>query len=68
MICFRDKSFCGSDCTKSDCPRHFGDDDWQLAKAWWARFDAPDREPPIHYMDFAKTCPDYRPARQKEVA
>ena len=32
MICFRDMTFCSSDCTNTACHRHFGADDKAAAK------------------------------------
>lgn len=58
MLCFKDMSFCGSDCTREDCRRHFGADDKAAAKKWWR--DMPG-EPPVAFVDFSKDCPDYTP-------
>ena len=55
MMCFRDKSFCSSDCINSACHRHFGDADWELAKKWWGN----DKNVPIAYMDFRTGCESY---------
>lgn len=54
MICFRDKTFCGSDCTNKSCHRFFGDDQKAAARAWWGSDEAP-----VAFTDFSPTCPDY---------
>lgn len=54
MICFRDMTFCKSDCINTECGRHYGDDDREAAIKWWGGEDAP-----IAFSDFSKTCPDY---------
>lgn len=57
MICFKDMSFCGSDCTNSKCRRHFGEGDRLAAKRWWGSDEAP-----VAFTDFSGTCPDYESA------
>lgn len=57
MICFRDMTFCGSDCTNTACYRHFGEDDRQAARKWWSH--DPDRAP-IAFGDLSKGCPEYQ--------
>ena len=57
MKYFRDINFCSSDCTNTECFRHFGDDDAEAAKQWWGRHD----EPPVSYMDFSWYCETYSP-------
>lgn len=57
MICFRDMTFCGSDCTNSACRRHFGPDEKAAADRWWGL----DGEAPVALSDFSETCPDYMP-------
>lgn len=64
MICFRDMTFCKSDCTNEQCRRHFGVDDKIAARKWWEMFDCPNDEPPIAWSDFSEGCKDYkRPER-----
>lgn len=57
MMCFRDTSFCSSDCTqpRSTCDRRFDDSVQKEADAWWGKPGAP-----IAFMDFSKTCPLYK--------
>ena len=54
MICFRDKTFCGSDCTNTDCGRYFGAAEEEAARRWWGGDGAP-----VAYANFSATCPDY---------
>lgn len=60
MICFRDMTFCGSDCTNARCRRHYGHDDRDAAERWWGSSDAP-----VAFSDFSGECPDYIPATHK---
>ncbi|MCC6720539.1 MAG: hypothetical protein IT555_21915 [Acetobacteraceae bacterium] len=54
MICFRDMTFCNSDCTRAACRRHFGADDQAAAEKWWGKPGAP-----VAFSDFSEDCPDY---------
>ena len=54
MICYKDKTFCGSDCTNQQCGRFFSELDKQKARRWWGSDDAP-----VAYSDFSKGCSDY---------
>ena len=56
MICYRDMTFCDSDCTNRACRRHFGPDDGAAAIRWWGGEDAP-----VAWADFTGDCPDYVP-------
>ena len=58
MICYRDMSFCDSDCVNAECPRHFGEKEQIGAKQWWSTLGA-DGEAPIAFCDFSKDCGDY---------
>lgn len=51
MMCFRDMTFCSSDCTNEGCLRHFGEADKEAAKRWWGGDDAP-----VAYCDFSPMC------------
>jgi len=63
-MCYKDMSFCGSDCTKSSCIRHFGVAEEKAAEMWWGGPNAP-----VAFMDFSGSCPDYKPkgVRVKET-
>lgn len=58
MICFRDMTFCGSDCANTDCHRHFGEDDSKAAQEWWG--EDSEHGAPVAYCDFSKDCPEYK--------
>jgi hypothetical protein len=53
MICFRDMTFCASDCANDKCRRHFGEDDKEAAEKWML-------DPPIAWSDFSKDCEEYQ--------
>ena len=52
MICFRDMTFCDSDCVNTACHRHFGPDDKEAAERWMD-------DPPVAWCDFSKDCEEY---------
>jgi hypothetical protein len=56
MICYRDMTFCASDCRNTKCRRYFGEDQRKGAVEWWGSDDAP-----VAMADFSKTCEDYKP-------
>ena len=58
MICFRDMTFCASDCTNEGCRRHFGQRDEQEARRWWGPENG---EPPVAFSDFSDNCAEYAP-------
>lgn len=58
MMCFRDKTFCSSDCTNALCHRHFGEDERAAARRWWGH--DPDNAP-VAFADFSADCTDYAP-------
>lgn len=58
MICYKDRTFCGSDCKNIRCLRHFGKDDELGARTWWSH--DPDNAP-VAFSDFSKDCGDYKP-------
>lgn len=60
MICFRDMTFCSSDCTNTACHRHFGADDRAAAEKWWGGPDAP-----VAFSDLSLTCQFYKGERDK---
>jgi len=45
MLCYRDRTFCSSDCTNTACYRHLRAKELNLL---------------IAYSDFSPTCPDYK--------
>ena len=58
-LCYRDRSFCGSNCTKRDCDRFY-------SEAVRASADA--HGLPIAFMDFSPRCDDYQPSADKPSA
>lgn len=54
MICYRDMSFCMSDCNNTECPRNFTPEVQEAADKWWGKEGAP-----IAFMDFSKMCSSY---------
>ena len=52
MICFRDMTFCASDCVNTACRRHFGEDEREAANKWM-------ENPPLAWSDFSKGCDEY---------
>tara|TARA_R100000687_G_C6382291_1_gene133220 strand:- start:394 stop:573 length:180 start_codon:yes stop_codon:yes gene_type:complete len=57
MICFRDMTFCWSNCTNTACHRYFGEEEQKAAEDWWEPLEG---EPPVAFSDFSSTCPDYK--------
>lgn len=56
MICYRDKTFCSSDCINTACHRYFSDEVRQGARKWWDH--DPDKAP-IAFSDFSDGCEGY---------
>jgi hypothetical protein len=55
MICYKDKSFCMSDCVTTECDRHWSDRKAADAEKWWGKPNAP-----VAFIDFSKDCQVYR--------
>ena len=62
MTCFRDMTFCGSDCVNTQCRRYYGPDDAAAAKRWWGDIEG---EPPVAFADFSADCADYQPRAEQ---
>lgn len=54
MICYKDRTFCSSDCTNSACYRFFGEYHRLQSIKWWGSEDAP-----VAFADFSNNCEDY---------
>jgi hypothetical protein len=54
MMCFKDMTFCASDCVRAECHRHWDEEKRATAKQWWGSDEAP-----VMFSDYSKTCPDY---------
>lgn len=53
MICYKDKTFCASDCTNKSCHRH--------------KSQLPPIPPlPVSFANFKETCEDYQAPEGKE--
>ena len=52
MLCYRDRTFCHSDCINTECRRYLPPTDEIRAK---------ELELPIAWSDFSTDCPDYTP-------
>lgn len=57
MLCYKDMSFCSSDCVNTKCRRFFGDEQLEGARKWWAH--DPDNAP-VAFINFAPGCEEYR--------
>lgn len=53
MICYRDKTFCGSDCVNRECGRNFTPEDAILAREWGGE------DAPVAYANFSAQCAEY---------
>jgi len=60
-ICYRDMTFCASDCTNTACRRHFGPAQAEGARRWWSHDP---ENAPVAFSDFSDTCSDYIAARE----
>lgn len=58
MFCFKDMTFCDSDCTNTKCHRFFGDQKRAEAIVWWGGTDFP-----IAVANFSKDCDGYKKPR-----
>ena len=55
MICYKDKTFCKSDCVNTSCFRNFTDEERANSVKWWGGEGAP-----IAMADFSKECDVYK--------
>ena len=59
-LCYKDKTFCASDCVNTGCWRNFTDEERENSIKWWGGEDAP-----IAMADFSKGCDGYRKPRDE---
>ena len=59
MMCYKDKTFCSSDCTRSDCWRYFSEEDREDAKEWAKGLGI--EEVSIAWSDYSEVCFWYKP-------
>ena len=62
MICYKDKTFCDSDCVRRQCHRNFSEVERAGSRAWWSH--DPDNAP-VAFSDFSDTCADYTPPTKR---
>lgn len=55
-LCFKDRTFCSSNCKNDKCFRHWTDELHIQARKWWEH--DPDNVP-VAFSDFSKICKDY---------
>jgi hypothetical protein len=55
-LCYKDQTFCSSDCKNDKCFRNYTDVIHEAARKWWSH--DPDNAP-VAFSDFSKTCPEY---------
>lgn len=55
-LCFKDMSFCSTDCVNTACYRNFSPKLRQQAKEWWGKSKG---EPPVAFMNLM--CDKYMP-------
>ena len=56
-LCYKDMTFCWSDCTNTTCLRHFGDAEREGSRKWW------DHDPdnaPVAMSDYSEVCEAYK--------
>ena len=51
MICFKDMTFCKSECKNTKCDRKLTDKVWSDAKKWWGSDEAP-----VAITDYSGDC------------
>jgi len=61
LMGYKDKTWCMSDCTNTDCFRNFTDKDREQAIKWWGNDTFP-----IAMRDYSKECEDYKPCPLNE--
>lgn len=54
-LCWKDRTFCSSDCVRKDCFRYFGPEQKEQAEKWWG-----DSNAPVAFSDFTDTCGLYQ--------
>lgn len=59
MICYKDMTFCSSDCINTICHRNFTEEEAIKSVKWWGSPDAP-----VAFSDFSKDCEYYKPEEE----
>jgi len=55
MLCYRDRTFCGSDCVNDSCMYNFSPQEQQKAIKWWGGEDVP-----VAFSDMTRDCKFYK--------
>jgi len=61
-LCYKDMTFCASDCTNTDCNRHFGEAEREGSRKWWQH--DPDNAP-VSMSDYSGRCDEYMKGESK---
>lgn len=56
MLCYKDMTFCRSDCKNSQCFRFFSEEVREGSRKWWSH--DPDNAP-IAFANFSNNCDGY---------
>ena len=64
MLCYKDMTFCSSDCVNKSCLRYFSDFHKENSRKWWSH--DPDNVP-VAFSDFSGYCDDYEQKGDKEI-
>ena len=62
-MCYKDKTFCYSDCVRAECHRYFSEKERENSRKWWSH--DPDNAP-VAFSDFSDHCPSYLKPEHKE--
>lgn len=54
MICYKDMTFCSSDCTMTSCHSYWDETKNAAAQKWWGKPGAP-----VAFSDFSDCCAGY---------
>ena len=63
MMCYKDMTFCYSDCKNTECRRNITPTVEEEAIKWWGGDDYP-----MSLADFSSSCDDYTPPLKTEQA
>lgn len=64
LFCYKDMTFCNSDCSNTRCHRNFSPEQRANAIKWWGD----DTFPIAWSADYRVDCPDYElPVNMKEI-
>lgn len=57
MICYKDRTFCSSDCVNTKCFRYFGQQEREGSQKWAELMELD--YAPIAWSDYSDSCPLY---------